>query len=100
MAYGTKNYREQGGDKWVIGGALEVKDGATVSGITADIPVASSETLGGVKVGAGISVTEQGVLSVTLPAMDNIADGTEETLLTQFNALLAALKAKGYMAST
>ena len=34
MAYNVKNYTEQGGEKTVIGGTLEVKDGATVTGIT------------------------------------------------------------------
>ena len=35
MSYNTKNYTEQGGDKTVIGGTLEVKAGATVTGIAA-----------------------------------------------------------------
>ena len=28
MSYNGKNYAEQGGDKWVIGGTLEIKEGA------------------------------------------------------------------------
>lgn len=31
MSYNGKNYAEQGGDKWVIGGTLEIKEGATVT---------------------------------------------------------------------
>ena len=27
MSYNGKNYMEQGGDKWVIGGTLEIKEG-------------------------------------------------------------------------
>ena len=27
MSYNVKNYMEQGGDKWVIGGTLEIKEG-------------------------------------------------------------------------
>ena len=30
MSYNGKNYMEQGGDKWVIGGTLEIKEGASV----------------------------------------------------------------------
>ncbi len=33
MDYNTKNYTEQGGDKTVIGGTLEIKEGATVTGL-------------------------------------------------------------------
>ena len=33
MSYNTKNYTEQGGDKTVIGGELEVKEGARVGGL-------------------------------------------------------------------
>lgn len=32
--YNTKNYTEQGGDKTVIGGTLEIVTGASVTGIT------------------------------------------------------------------
>lgn len=33
MGYNTKNYTEQGGDKTVIGGTLEIKEGATITGL-------------------------------------------------------------------
>lgn len=33
MSYNAKNYTEQGGDKTVIGGTLEIKEGATVIGL-------------------------------------------------------------------
>lgn len=32
MSYNTKNYMEQGGEKWVIGGELEILPGASVKG--------------------------------------------------------------------
>ena len=36
--YNTKNYTEQGGEKTVIGGTLEIKEGATVLGVvTAEV---------------------------------------------------------------
>ena len=33
MSYNAKNYTEQGGDKTVIGGVLEIKEGASVTGL-------------------------------------------------------------------
>lgn len=68
MSYNAKNYTEQGGDKTVIGGTLEIKEGASVTG---------------------------------LPAAENQADSEATTiagLVTDFNALLAKLKAAGLMA--
>ncbi|WP_418791763.1 head fiber protein [Phosphitispora sp. TUW77] len=69
MSYSTKNYTEQGGDKTVIGGTLEIKQGASVTG---------------------------------LPIAENQADSTATDvagLVTDFNALLAKLKAAGLMAA-
>jgi hypothetical protein len=37
--YNTKNYSEQGGDKWVIGGTLDILPGASVTGL----PVAENQ---------------------------------------------------------
>lgn len=68
MSYNSKNYMEQGGEKWIVGGTLEVLQGATVTG---------------------------------LPAAAYQADSTATTvegLVTDFNALLAKLKAAGLMA--
>lgn len=67
MSYNTKNYTEQGGEKTVIGGVLEIKEGASVTG---------------------------------LPVVENQADSTATDvagLVTDFNALLAKLKAAGLM---
>lgn len=33
MRYNAKNYTEQGGEKTVIGGTLEIKEGASVTGL-------------------------------------------------------------------
>ena len=53
MSYNTKNYTEQGGEKTVIGGTLEIKEGASVTGLSANpLLVATEETLGGVKAAA------------------------------------------------
>jgi hypothetical protein len=43
MSYNTKNYTEQGGEKTVIGGSLEIKEEASVKGLpSADNQVAST----------------------------------------------------------
>jgi hypothetical protein len=68
MSYNTKNYHEQNGDKWVIGGALEVLPGAAVTGI---VPKAENQ-------------------------IDSEAPDLP-TIVGDFNALLAKLKAAGLM---
>jgi len=123
MSYNTKNYTEQGGEKTVIGGTLEIKEGASVTGLSADpLLVATEETLGGVKATAAdegdtveIKIGEDGKLyAPTYPTdatesvsglvkmaanqADSIAEDTA-TLVTDFNALLAKLKAAGLMAA-
>lgn len=123
MSYNTKNYTEQGGEKTVIGGTLEIKEGASVTGLSANpLLVATEETLGGVKAAAAgegdtveIKIGEDGKLyAPTYPTdatesvsglvkmaanqADSIAEDTA-TLVTDFNALLAKLKAVGLMAA-
>ena len=72
MSYNAKNYMEQGGDKWVIGGALEIKEGATVTGLpSAEVPKAANQA-------------------------DSVAEDVA-ALVTDFNGLLAKLKAAGIM---
>ncbi|MEL5896961.1 head fiber protein [Clostridium sporogenes] len=67
MTYNTKNYTEQGGEKTVIGGTLEIKDEATV---------------------VGLSLIENQSESTAT---------TIEDLVTDFNALLSKLKTAGLM---
>ena len=123
MSYNTKNYTEQGGEKTVIGGTLEIKEGASVTGLSANpLLVATEETLGGVMATAAdegdtveIKIGEDGKLyAPTYPTdatesvsglvkkaanqADSIAEDTA-TLVTDFNALLAKLKAAGLMAA-
>ena len=65
MEYNAKNYTEQGGEKTVIGGVLEFGDDAQVKGIpiTELIPAADADSLGGVTVGSGLDIAEDGTLS-------------------------------------
>lgn len=67
MSYNTKNYMEQGGEKLVIGGTLEILEGASVTGLpTAENQAESTAT--------------------------DVAG-----LVTDFNAVLVKLKAAGLM---
>ena len=71
MSYNTKNYTEQGGEKTVIGGTLEIKEGASVTGLLPQLTLA-----------------------------ENQSDSTATTiagLVVDFNALLAKLKSAGLM---
>ena len=120
MSYNGKIYAEQGGDKWVIGGTLEIKEGATVTGLPEgeaySLPVASASALGGVKAaakGSGdtvpVKVDSAGNLYVptypsvpTIPKAANQADSVATevaALVTDFNGLLTKLKAAGLMLS-
>ena len=67
MSYTTKNYMEQGGEKWIVGGAREILPGASVMGL----PVAANQA-------------------------DSTASDVAG-LVADFNALLTKLKAAGLM---
>jgi hypothetical protein len=67
MSYNSKNYMQQGAEKWVIGGTLEILPGATVTGL----PVAENQA--------------------------NSVATDVAGLVSDFNALLAKLKAAGLM---
>ena len=114
MSYNGKNYAEQGGDKWVIGGTLEIKEGATVTGLPEgeaySLPVASASVKAAAK-GSGdtvpVKIDSAGNLYVptypsvpTIPKAANQADSVATevaALVTDFNGLLAKLKAAGLM---
>ena len=73
MSYNVNNYTEQGGEKTVIGGTLEIKEGASVTGLPTQFTPA-----------------------------ENQSDSTATTiagLVVDFNALLTKLKAAGLMAA-
>lgn len=108
----TRNYFAHGGNELVIGGKLTFLTGATVeggeglfdggdsSGYT--LPVASAETLGGVKIGSGLTITD-GVLSadgITPAAAQADSEATTIAGLKEdLNALLAALRTAGLLAT-
>ena len=80
-----KNYLTDGGDRLVIGGLLEILEGASVTGLPpASVSAATEETLGCVK----------------LAANQAASTATEVSgFVAEFNTLLAALKAAGIMAA-
>jgi hypothetical protein len=123
MGNTSKNYLKDGGDTTVIGGKLEVLEGATVTGLTETAAAASSAALGGIKAdtkSAGDTVeckidgTSSKLYVPTYPVLPVAATaetaglvkqaanvskvtGTNPTA-TEFNALLDALIAAGVMA--
>lgn len=118
MSYNTKNYMEQGGGKLVIDGELVVTENATVTGLVdvAQLKKPTATQFGGVKAAAAgeddtveVKVASTGKLYVPtyptipeIPVAANIPASeatTVESLLADFNALLAALKAAGLMAA-
>ena len=98
----TKNYFADNGDELVIGGKLTVLEGATVKGLenggSYTLPVASADTLGGVKIGSGLTITD-GVLSADGVTPAAYQAGSEASTIAalkeDFNRLLDALKAAG-----
>ena len=118
MSYNAKNYQEPGGEKWVIGGALEIQEGAQVTGLPEGggsyvLPVTSSGALGGVKAAAKgegdtvpVKADVEGNLYVptypTTPQAAAQADSVASDVpgqVSDFNSLLAKLRAAGLMAS-
>ena len=82
MSYNTKNYRDQGGEKTVIGGEVILAANAKV---TID-PAAIIEGL------------PSGSINAAASQADSTAT-TIEDLVVDFNALLAKLRSAGLMAS-
>ena len=112
MSYNAKNYTEQGAEKTVIGGELEILPGATIKadeGATVEgfggggeyvLPIATQDTLGGVKAGTSgpVRIDNDGVVYLTTAGCQAESTATDvETLVTDFNALLAKLKTCGLM---
>lgn len=53
--------------KDIDGSTIKIVDGKLTASVSADLPVATTETLGGIKVGKNLTITESGVLSATIP---------------------------------
>ena len=104
MSYNAKNYTEQGGETTHFGGKVVFEEGCEVEGLSADpLLPATADTLGGVKVGDGLSIDEDGVLSADgIAPADNQEASEADTvaeLAEDFNSLLSKLKEAGLMES-
>ena len=109
--HNTKNFMAHGGNELVIGGKLTILPGAVVEGLEGGgsrgegytLPAATASTLSGIKVGSGLSVTQDGVLSadgITPAAHQVDSEATTIAALKEdFNTLLAALHTAGLMAA-
>jgi hypothetical protein len=112
--YNAKNYTEQGGEKTVIGGTLEIADGAVVTGLTGFTGAATELALGGVKAAA---VGESDTVEVKIGAGSKLfvpeypvvpaASRQDESeavdvagIVADFNMLLGKLKDAGLMESS
>ena len=105
----TKNYMTDGGNTLVIGGKLIIEEGAQVQGLIDNdtiyaLPAATGSALGGVKVGSGLSIDNDGVLSAdgvtpaaVVTALGNSAELSD--VITAVNALITALQTAGLMAT-
>ena len=111
----VKNYTEQGGEKTVIGGTLEIKEGALVTGLPSpQVSIATETALGGIKavskteadtvpakIGAdgNLYVPAYPVVPVIPVAENQVASTAEDIagLLVDFNALITKLKLAGLM---
>ena len=82
MSYNTKNYREQGGEKTVIGGEV-------ILAANAEVTIDPAAVIEGLPGGNFTPASSQANSTAT----------TIEDLVVDFNALLAALKSAGLMAS-
>lgn len=118
MSYNTKNYTEQGGEKTVIGGEIEIlgtltiDDGATVAGVV----TAVVNNLTTTATGSALDAAQGKALKTLIDAKYTAANATEAVagLVKQaanvpeadgaltaddFNALLDALITAGIMAA-
>lgn len=114
MGYNTKNYTEQGGEKTVIGGTLEILAGASVTGITTATIV---DNLTSDDAAKALSAKQGKALKTLVDAKYTAANATtaaaglvkmaanvagaagEAPTKAEFDALIAALTAAGLMAS-
>lgn len=71
--YNTKNYAEQGGGKWVVGGELDIPTGG--------------------------KITADGVQAASIANHVDPATATSTEIATKQNAILAALRGAGIIAT-
>lgn len=89
MSYNTKNYTEQGGEKTVIGGTLEIKSDAQINGLS-ELYTTTLTTLGWADTSGNAPFTQtvniQGILATDTPIIDVVLSSTAETAKSQLEA--------------
>lgn len=89
MSYNTKNYTEQGGEKTVIGGTLEIKSDAQINGLS-ELYTTTLTALGWTDTSGNApfiqTVNIQGILATDTPIIDVVLSSTSETAKSQLEA--------------
>ena len=104
----TKNYFAHGGNELVIGGKLTILENAIVEGLSGGgesytLPTATDTTLGGIKVGNGLTIVDGVLSAIGVTPAASVSDSEATTIATlkeDFNALLAALRTAGLLETT
>lgn len=107
MSYNTKNYTEQGGEKTVIGGVLEIKEEGCIKGLphTPNIPSSSASTVNALKTDINnllselkeIGVVGKDSFTVTCGLVPNPA---EENLVTNHTKVTSVVIDEGVITVT
>lgn len=89
MSYNTKNYTEQGGEKTVIGGTLEITGDAQIKGLS-ELYTTTLTALGWSDTSGNAPFTQtlniQGILATDTPIIDVVLSSTTETAKSQLEA--------------
>lgn len=89
MSYNTKNYTEQGGEKTVIGGTLEIKSDAQINGLS-ELYTTTLTALGWIDTSGNApfiqTVNIQGILATDTPIIDVVLSSTTDTAKSQLEA--------------
>jgi hypothetical protein len=94
----TKNYTEQGGEKTVIGGTLEIASGGSVTGFVVD-NLTSTDATKALSAKQGKALSDAKLTATPAANQASSTAATVGDLVTDFNALLTKLKAAGLMAA-
>ena len=80
----TKNYMEQGGERWIIGGTIEMSDGTHIK--------LGAQTLK--------ALLDAKLTATAVAAQTDVAEGADAVALrTAVNGLLSALRTAGILAA-
>ena len=93
----VKNYTEQGGEKTVIGGTLDLTDATVVGVVTAAVKNNLTTTATGSALDAAQGKVLKNAIDAKVAANQAASTGETSPTTAEFNTLLAALKTAGLM---